>query len=113
MLQRNCMVAFLANIVQAFPDHVDGGTSRFDQNGVIYQAICGNCVPYGETKPDFPVTPGVWGPFNASEGCNLVMVKIAFNLAGVGGRFAGFHRRRAKRYFGLYTAYCRFYRYSG
>ena len=24
-------------------DHVDGGTSRFDQNGVIYEAICANC----------------------------------------------------------------------
>ena len=24
-------------------DHVDGGTSRFDRNGKIYQAICGNC----------------------------------------------------------------------
>ena len=31
-------------------DHVDGGTSRFDKQGVIYQAICANCsvggVPY-------------------------------------------------------------------
>jgi len=63
---------------------VDGGTSRFDQNGVIYQAICGNCVPYNGTKPLFKTTPGVWGPTNPSEGCNLVMVKIAFNLAGVG-----------------------------
>jgi hypothetical protein len=24
-------------------EHVDGGTSRFDQNGVIYQSICANC----------------------------------------------------------------------
>ncbi|MBS1935831.1 MAG: hypothetical protein JST96_17665, partial [Bacteroidetes bacterium] len=24
-------------------EHVDGGTSRFDKNGVIYQAICANC----------------------------------------------------------------------
>ena len=24
-------------------DHVDGGTSRFDKQGVIYQAICANC----------------------------------------------------------------------
>ncbi|MEJ7673157.1 MAG: SBBP repeat-containing protein [Chitinophagaceae bacterium] len=28
---------------ETFGDHVDGGTSRFDQNGVIYQAICANC----------------------------------------------------------------------
>ena len=26
-----------------FGDHVDGGTSRFDRNGVIYQAMCANC----------------------------------------------------------------------
>ena len=32
-----------------FGDHVDGGTSRFDRNGVIYQAMCANCfkqVPF-------------------------------------------------------------------
>lgn len=68
-----------------FPDHVDGGTSRFDQNGVIYQGICGNCVPLANgSKPRFPTTPGVWAPNNGSRFCNLAMVKISFNLAGVG-----------------------------
>ncbi|HVZ55084.1 MAG TPA: PKD domain-containing protein [Chitinophagaceae bacterium] len=66
-----------------YPDHVDGGTSRFDQNGVIYQAICGNCEP-PPAKPVFPTTPGVWAPVNGSDYCNLALVKIAFNLAGVG-----------------------------
>jgi gliding motility-associated-like protein len=65
-----------------FTDHVDGGTSRFDRNGIIYQAICANCGP---VKPNYPTTPGVWAPTNGSSGCNLIMVKIAFNLAGVGG----------------------------
>jgi len=61
-------------------DHVDGGTSRFDQDGVIYQAICANCGAEGA----FPVTPGAWSTTNRSGGrCNLAMVKIAFNLAGV------------------------------
>lgn len=64
-------------------DHVDGGTSRFDRNGVIYQAICANCKGFG-TIP-FPTTPGVWFPTNPSDNCNLVMVKIAFNLSGVAG----------------------------
>lgn len=64
-----------------FTDHVDGGTSRFDQNGVIYQAVCANC----NGGASFPTTPGVWGPTKpASAGCNLGMIKIAFNLAGVG-----------------------------
>ena len=71
----------------AFPDHVDGGTSRFDQNGIIYQGICGNCgaveTNSGPVKPRFPTTGG-WSPTNGSRSCNLAMVKIAFNLAGVG-----------------------------
>lgn len=65
-------------------DHVDGGTSRFDQNGVIYQAICGNCKSFGFTT--FPTTPGAWATSNPAVGggeCNLAMVKIEFNLAGV------------------------------
>ncbi len=66
-----------------FPDHVDGGTSRFDQNGVIYQGICGDCVAVGGVKPHFPTTGG-WSPTNGSQYCNLAMVKMAFNLAGVG-----------------------------
>ena len=66
-------------------DHVDGGTSRFDQNGVIYEAICANCK---ELDPNavFPTTPGAWSTSNPSQfggKCNLALVKIAFNLAGV------------------------------
>ena len=61
-------------------EHVDGGTSRFDENGIIYQALCANC---GNVKPRFPTTPGVWAPNNGSANCNLAAVKIAFNLAGV------------------------------
>ena len=64
-----------------YGEHVDGGTSRFDQQGVIYQAICANCV---DPNPVFPTTPGVVGPVNRSRGgCNLAAVKIAFNFAGV------------------------------
>jgi gliding motility-associated-like protein len=64
-----------------FADHVDGGTSRFDDNGVIYQAVCANC--YGGAT--FPVTPGVWAPTNptGTQGCNEAAVKIAMNFAGL------------------------------
>jgi gliding motility-associated-like protein len=68
-------------------DHVDGGTSRFDANGVIYQAICGNCK-LSNPVPVFPVTPGAWSTTNNASnggGCNLTMLKIAMNLAGVEG----------------------------
>ncbi len=66
----------------SIPDHVDGGTSRFDKQGVIYQAVCGNCGG----GPVFPTTPGVWSPANgagAAGGCNLAMIKISFDFAGV------------------------------
>jgi gliding motility-associated-like protein len=69
-------------------DHVDGGTSRFDAQGKIYQAICGNCK-LGGTAPN-PlnglVTSGSWSTTNnasSNGGCNLTMIKIAMNLAGV------------------------------
>jgi len=64
-----------------FPNHVDGGTSRFDKNGVIYQSVCANCGGYVE----FPTTAGAAYPANGSGGgCNLAAIKIAFNLSGVG-----------------------------
>lgn len=66
-----------------FGDHVDGGTSRFDQSGVIYQAICANCFK----SVTFNGTPGSWSPNNpAAPGtseCNLGMLKIQMDFAGV------------------------------
>ena len=67
-----------------FGDHVDGGTSRFDRNGVIYQAICANCF---KSVP-FPGTPGAWSKTNQAGGvndgrCNLGMLKIEMDFAGV------------------------------
>ncbi|MFL5787742.1 MAG: PKD domain-containing protein [Flavisolibacter sp.] len=65
-------------------DHVDGGTSRFDKNGVIYEAICANCGSPQNVR--FPTTPGSWSPSKPQgANCNLALVKIAFNLAGVQG----------------------------
>lgn len=37
-------------------EHVDGGTSRFDKKGIIYQSVCAGCGG----QDDFPVTPGAW-----------------------------------------------------
>ncbi len=63
-------------------EHVDGGTSRFDANGVIYQAMCANCLAFGPaTFPTFP--SNVWGPTNPSSNCNLGAVKIDLDFAGV------------------------------
>jgi gliding motility-associated-like protein len=67
----------------ALGDHVDGGTSRFDKQGAIYQAIC-SCG-FG-TNPPFLISPGAAGPVNPranAGGCNLAAIKISFNFAGV------------------------------
>ncbi|MBK7113861.1 MAG: gliding motility-associated C-terminal domain-containing protein [Flavobacteriales bacterium] len=56
-------------------EHVDGGTSRFDKDGTVYQAVCAGC----QNNDDFPTTPGAWSNTNNSNGCNLGVFK--FNLA--------------------------------
>ena len=65
-------------------EHVDGGTSRFDRKGVIYQAICASCGG----NNDLPVTSGVVGPRNNSMNCNLGVVKIDFNIREVVADFS-------------------------
>ncbi len=66
-------------------DHVDGGTSRFDANGIIYQAICANCFSPGTPFPTYPTGPTFpWSSTNNStNACNLAAVKIDMNFAGV------------------------------
>lgn len=56
-------------------EHVDGGTSRFDKNGTVYQAVCAGCG----NNDDFPTTPGAWSNTNNSFNCNLGVFK--FELA--------------------------------
>ena len=66
-----------------YGDHVDGGTSRFDKQGVIYHAVCANC----NKGVRFPTTIGVVSPNNNSQTgakCNLAAFKLAFELAGIG-----------------------------
>ena len=66
-------------------DHVDGGTSRFDANGVIYQAICANCAGrVSNPQVFFPATANAWARINGGSGCNQGSVKIEMNFAGVG-----------------------------
>ncbi|MBI2721633.1 MAG: gliding motility-associated C-terminal domain-containing protein [Bacteroidetes bacterium] len=65
-------------------EHVDGGTSRFDRKGVIYQSVCAGCGG----NQDFPHTAGAWpcptttncpNP-NPSGNCNNGVFKIDFQL---------------------------------
>ncbi len=57
-------------------EHVDGGTSRFDKAGIIYQAICESCGG----SDDMPTTPGVWSNQNGSINCNNALVKFKFDM---------------------------------
>jgi len=57
-------------------EHVDGGTSRFDKNGVIYQAICEGCGG----NSDMPTSPGAWSRNNNSPNCNNALVKFKMDL---------------------------------
>jgi len=64
-------------------EHVDGGTSRFDKQGTIYQAICANCVDH---SVHFPTSNGARYTQNGAvsgAGCNEAALKIAFNFSGV------------------------------
>ncbi|MCA1763559.1 MAG: gliding motility-associated C-terminal domain-containing protein [Flavobacteriales bacterium] len=58
-------------------EHVDGGTSRFDRAGKIYQAVCAGCG----SNDDFPIEPeNAHSPTNNSTNCNLGVAKIDFDL---------------------------------
>ena len=57
------------------PEHVDGGTSRFDKQGQIYQAVCAGCGGYNT----FPTTPGAWSNTNNGGNCNMGVIKFDFD----------------------------------
>lgn len=95
VLQRNASKLLYGTFYgqdNGYGEHVDGGTSRFDQNGVIYQGICacsGSGGNQGNTRPQWPVTPGAWccpngyTPATTGAQCNVAALKISFNYAGV------------------------------
>ena len=56
-------------------EHVDGGTSRFDKSGTIYQAVCAGCG-----GNNFPTTPTAYDTLNGSTNCNYGAIKIDMNL---------------------------------
>ena len=62
-------------------DHVDGGTSRFDNKGHIIQSVCASCGGCQQfpTNPN----PGAWSNTNNSTNCNNAVFKIRIieNLA--------------------------------
>lgn len=67
---------FGVNDPTAVGDHVDGGTSRFDKKGVIYEAVCGGCM----NNDNFPTTPGAWSRTNNSFNCNNAAFKLDLSV---------------------------------
>ena len=67
-------------------DHVDGGTSRFDKRGVIYQSVCSSCPGFGSTSKlnseinDFPVSPNAAFTYNSSVRCSNASFKIDLQI---------------------------------
>ena len=57
-------------------EHVDGGTSRFDRKGKVYQAMCSGCG----FNSDMPIYPSnAVSPTN-NNSCNLGVFKMDFDL---------------------------------
>ncbi|MBI1185170.1 T9SS type B sorting domain-containing protein [bacterium] len=60
-------------------EHVDGGTSRYNRAGVVYQSVCTGC---GGGYDDFPVTKGVVSETNGAKTgnlCNNALFKLDFD----------------------------------
>lgn len=58
------------------PEHVDGGTSRFDRKGKVYQAICSGCG----WDSNMPIVPANAVSATNNNSCNLGVFKMDFNL---------------------------------
>ena len=56
-------------------NHVDGGTSRFDEQGIIYQGVC-SCEP-------FNTTDDAWATTSPTQDCDVAVFKIDLEAAGV------------------------------
>jgi gliding motility-associated-like protein len=60
--------------------HVDGGTSRFDKNGTVYQGVC--------SGGGFTTTPDAWAT-TQSTGWDIGVFKIDFDVSGVNSAISG------------------------
>ncbi|MDZ4750146.1 MAG: PKD domain-containing protein [Flavobacteriales bacterium] len=61
-------------------NHVDGGTSRFDKNGAVYQGVC--------SGGGFTTTPDAWAT-NQPGGWDIGVFKIDFDVSGVNSAISG------------------------
>lgn len=57
-------------------DHVDGGTSRFQKDGTIYQAVCAGCGGLNT----FPTSDSAYSRINEASNCNMAVVKLRMEI---------------------------------
>ena len=63
-------------------DHVDGGTSRFDRKGIVYQSVCSSCPDRrGDHHNDFPISAGAAFDTNYSSRCSNAAFKIDLQIS--------------------------------
>ncbi|HHG85115.1 MAG TPA: PKD domain-containing protein [Bacteroidetes bacterium] len=62
-------------------EHVDGGTSRFDKAGIVYEASCSNST-------NWPVTTGAVYSNSTTLGWDVVCFKFEFSFVGISAAFA-------------------------
>ena len=63
-------------------DHVDGGTSRFDKKGYIYQSVCASCPDFSNQSfiSDFPISEDAVFTTNVSPRCSNAAFKMSFKF---------------------------------
>jgi len=76
VLSNNMTSLFYATYMGAVGDHVDGGTSRFDPQGIIYQSVC-------TISPAQYNSPGCWSPSNQASSWDVASFKFDFEATGV------------------------------
>jgi gliding motility-associated-like protein len=57
-------------------EHVDGGTSRFDPNGIVYEAIC-------QVSTNMTTTPSAYSASNLTTNYDIAVFKLDFQAIGV------------------------------
>ncbi len=79
-------------------DHVDGGTSRFDKRGIVYQSVCASCPNEPPGLNDFPTTPNAAFTSNVSIRCSNASFKLDFRLGySIDAEFTTFQTRCLKQ----------------
>ena len=76
VLELNMTNLLYATYMGAVGDHVDGGTSRFDPQGIIYQSVCtASTNQYNSV--------GAWSPSNQASSWDVASFKFDFEATGV------------------------------